>query len=100
MIIMNNRTIARLGDYLAPKIAERLAARPRPSDAAGNPEDLLTEAVAAALLDRRPATLAGWRAKKSGPAFLLTRRKRCIRYKLRDVLAYRDRAAGNPEKRS
>ena len=32
MITLNDKTIAHLVDHLAPKIAERLADRPRPGD--------------------------------------------------------------------
>ena len=62
MQTLNARTLNHLVDRLAPRIAERLAARPRPGDVAGDPEELLTEIVAAAILGLRPATLCTWRS--------------------------------------
>ncbi len=99
MLTMNSRTLAHLADRLAPKIAERLAARPRPGDVTGDPEDLLTEAAAAALLGLRPATLCTWRSQQRGPAFLRIGRKRraAIRYKRGVILAYLHARAIDPE---
>ena len=63
MLTLNARTLNHLADKLAPRIAEHLAARPRPSDVVADPE-------AAALLGLRPATLCTWRSRGHGPAFL------------------------------
>ncbi len=102
MVIMDNRTLNHLAERLAPRIAERLLRRPAPGDVGADPEELLTEAQAAALLGMRPATLCVWRCRGYGPAFLRIGRKRrpSIRYKRGVILAYRDGGATDPEKRS
>jgi predicted DNA-binding transcriptional regulator AlpA len=50
---------------------------------------LLTEKEAAALLGLRPNTLNAWRNRATGPKYLRIGRK-AIRYRLLDVLAFRD----------
>ena len=101
MITLNARTVTRLADALAPQIAERLAARPRPGDlAGGNPEELVTEIIAAAILGMQPSTLTAWRRRGQGPAFIRigVKKKAPIRYKRRIVVAYRDRGIVNPSR--
>lgn len=102
MLTIDNRTLNHLADRLAPKIAERLMPRPRPSDVVADPEALLTEVEAAAILAMRPATLCTWRSRGHGPAFLRIGRKRrpAVRYKRSVIIAFRDARAQDPEKRS
>lgn len=100
MLILNNRNAARLINAMVPQIAERLAARPHPGDVTGDPDRLLTEVEAAALLRLRPSTLCHRRSRGSGPRFL--RRRSCkrrppVRYRLGDVLKFRAARATNPE---
>ena len=94
------QTLSHLERKLAPRIAEHLAARPRPGDAVVDPDRLLTEAEAAALLGRSPATLCRWRARRIGPRALRRglKRRPPIRYKLGDLLSFRDGRATDPEK--
>ena len=98
MITIDSRTLAHLADRLAPQIAERLATLPRPVD--GDPEALLSEIAAAALLGLRPATLCSWRSRGVGPRFLRLGNKRrpAVRYRLGDVLKFRDARATDPGK--
>ena len=53
------------------------------------PERLLTVAEAAAFLDKRPQTLAIWRMKRRGPAFV--RLGRAVHYRLADLRAFIER---------
>ena len=98
MQTMNAQTLAHLVDKLAPRLAEHLTARPRPGDAEADPETLLTEAEAAAILALRSSTLASWRARGYGPRFLRLGNKRRppVRYRLGDLLHFRDARAVNP----
>lgn len=102
MIALNSRTMSHLVDRLVPKIVARLAARPRPGDlAGGNPEELLSESVAAAILGMQPSTLCSWRSRGHGPGYLRLGRKlrATIRYKRGVILAYRDARETNPERK-
>ena len=101
MLILTNRNVAHLAARLAAQIAQHLAARPRPGDLAGNPEALITEAEAAALLGLRPSTLCSWRSRGHGPAYLRVGHKRRppVRYKREVVIAYRDARETDPEEK-
>lgn len=100
MIALNSRTMSHLVDRLVPRIVERLAARPRPGDLAGDPEELLSESVAATILGMQPSTLTAWRRRGQGPAFIRigVKKKPPIRYKRGIVVAYRDRGIVNPSR--
>lgn len=50
------------------------------------PDDTVPEAVAAALLDRSPATLRNWRAAGTGPAYSRRGRTGRVRYRLADIV--------------
>ena len=63
-----------------------------------DPDTLLTDAQAAAILGLRPSTLLTWRSRGIG---LRWRRigdghKKCARYRLADVIDYRDRETPAP----
>ena len=96
MLTLNARTLDHLADALAPRIVARLTSRPRPGDR--DPEELLTEIAAAALLGLRPATLCNWRSRGCGPRFLRLGHKRRppVRYRLADVVRFRDARAVTP----
>ena len=96
MQTINARTLSHLVDRLVPRIAERLATLPRPVD--GDPEELLTEIAAAALLGLRPATLCSWRSRGRGPGFLKIGpgTKPAIKYRRRVIIAFRDARESNP----
>ena len=101
MLIIDSRTVTQLADKLTPLIAERLAARPRPGDLVGDPEKLLTETEAAAILGLRPQTLCAWRCRGQGPAFVRLdggrKRRAPIRYRCGVILAVRDAHTTDPE---
>ena len=98
MITLDSKTVAHLAKRLAPELAAHLATLPRPRDAEA--EELLTEIAAAALLGLRPATLCSWRSRGHGPRFLRLGHKRRppVRYRLADVLRFRDARATDPGK--
>ena len=102
MLTLNARTLDHLAYRLAPRIAERPAARPRTGDVPPDLDRLLNEAEAAKLLGLRQATLCTWRSRGRGPRFfrLGLNRKPPIRYKLGDLLSFRDGRATDPEDRS
>ena len=52
-----------------------------------NPDQLLTEAEAAALVGFTPRALQSWRAAKRGPAYVCIS-ARAIRYRTADILAW------------
>ncbi len=98
MITLDSKTVAHLAKRLAPELAAHLATLPRPRDAEADAEALLTEIAAAALLGLRPATLCSWRSRGHGPRFLRLGHKRrpAVRYRLGDLLTFRDARAVNP----
>ncbi len=63
MIALDSKTVALLADRLAPRIAERLVAQPQPGLVSADPEELVTETVAAAILGMQPSTLCAWRRR-------------------------------------
>jgi hypothetical protein len=72
-------------------------ARPvRPLCELTDPETPITRAETAEVLGVATITIDQWRARSKGPAFL--RFGRAIRYRLGDVIAYRDacRVGGTP----
>ena len=98
MLTLSNRNLSHLVDRLVPEIAERLAALPRPVHVGTDLDQLLNETEAAKILDLRPATLCTWRCRGTGPRFLRLgdKLKPPVRYRLGDVLKFRDARAVNP----
>jgi hypothetical protein len=52
----------------------------------------LDQVEAAAFLGLTPRTLESWRAQKRGPKYL-SYSKRCVRYRLRDLLSFQESRA-------
>ena len=52
-----------------------------------DPESLLSEQLAAALLGVTPRTLQSWRPRGSGPRYISIS-ARCIRYRRKDLIAW------------
>ena len=100
MQTINARTLSHLVDRLVPKVAERLAALPRPVDGEADAEALLSEIQAAVILGLRPATLCSWRSRGRGPGFLKIGpgTKPAIKYRRRVIIAFRDARESNPER--
>lgn len=100
MITLDSKTVAHLAKRLAPEIAAHLATLPRPVDGEADAEALLSEIQAAVILGLRPATLCSWRSRGHGPRFLRLGNKRrpAVRYRLGDVLKFRDARATDPGK--
>ncbi len=98
MQILNAQTLNHLAAALAPRIVDHLGARPRQGDIEGDLDALLTEVEAAAILALRPSTLGNWRSRGYGPRFLRLGNKRRppVRYRLGDLLSFRDARAVNP----
>ena len=79
-----------LADAVAGKVIERLAPRLSGHQPPADPEALLNEDQAAALLGLQSATLATWRSRGGGPVFcrLGDSKKPACRYRRADLLAW------------